>query len=471
METSTATSILITVPFLVPLAGLGFFLLLYAISSLVIFVIMFAALKPLRAPAIVPGSDISGNNGATGATLLTYTLETQIPGWGAFAGMYTIILSQLGNLLTSLAAFFSAGFIIILLSAIVAAAGFALMFFGNDLLAAWGQTYQCQVLPVLNPILTVINTLNYLIGSVYPLVTYVFSLLFLMTGLLYRIILTCVISNAELVLFGVIQAIGNILLAFWTAVQTFLTSNDLAHARLNMLPTMTAVASLGDSFVVVLDCMCAYLDFLWEATFALLGDQSLARAVDCATNFPIRLVQGFVLALNNSRSIDFGPPTIEAQCVVQASGDFFEVIVLYILNLAVDFVNFIPLAISASPDVATNAQLLGLSTSDMSSMRVNMASGQSTTVDTVRIIMAIRNNKADILMRAAATNASDLIGLGYLIGIAGTPYSRIFTGLVNAVLAGVNNTANLALMATEATGTYSDIKFFQVRILLFSFSF
>lgn len=474
---TTATAVLIKTPFLVPLTGFAAFTIVFALLVLALWLVAVAVLAPLQsaAPRAARGSgDPMGTGGSVAGTHTTFIVTAYVPGLGQVAGSFTLVTDQIKTLLSSLLEFIKVSFVVLIIAALIAGLGLVLRSYDNTIVGTVAEIYACNILPIVNIVLQVVNIVVFLAGIAWAGVTFVTSLMFLQGYLWLRVLLTCAAANASTVLEAGIIGIANALADLFAAINAYLTSGDLGHARIDLLPFMARIGDLSLIGVSIADCLCSYIDFFWVLTFGLFQEDALAVSVDGIVNMALRLLQLVANSIVEADAPDWSPFFAESIRTLLALGDVVGVLVVYVFNVVAGFLDLIPLAMVATPttaEAATNMAALGYGADDLAALLQRLqgipaataSSGgvptASLSIDTVRIIMAVR--RPDVMRVALAGNLSDVIGLRYLIGVFETPWPRVVTNLGAGLLALANNTLNLFRLTTHTTNSYADIAYFQ----------
>lgn len=202
MDSGTVALVKAT-PFLVPFLGLAGFVILFSILLLFLWIVAIVIMTPIRAPAADPGNgtDQTASGNGAGNTSTIVIVQAYIPGFGLLMGSYTIVLQQFAGIFTSLQAFASMEFLQFILAALLASASIALLNFGGQIATQAFTIYQCNFLPLINILLQLANLANFLLGIVWPSITFYFSWQF-GTGLFLwiRVLLECAVANFESIL-------------------------------------------------------------------------------------------------------------------------------------------------------------------------------------------------------------------------------------------------------------------------------
>lgn len=468
--TTVTTALLLKTPLLVPLAAFAVFIIPFSVLTIACYFIAYGVLQSLRAPP-PPAKTANGKPGGAGDELAHTVIVVNIPGLGnTLSGAFNLVYGQVQSLLSSLSAFATVSFLILIVAALIAGFGIIFSRYSKEIVRTLGETYTCTFLPVWNVFLQLFNMGVFLVGIVWAGITFYASIAFLEVWVWVRILLTCVVANDKPVIESAIVALANMLSALFTALRDYMTSGDLGHARINLLPFMARFADLVTVVTAVADCTCSYLDFFWQLTFGVFQEQALATAVDAIVNMAVRLLQLIANSIVEADAPDFGPFFAESIVAVLATSDVGGILVVYVLNVVAGFLDLIPIAAATSPDATANMAALGYSQADTTAMLLRLSGiatvsstqprpTASMAVDTARIVMALR--QPDVLRVAVNGNLSDVIGLRYIIGVMESPWPRVVGNLVAGALAFTNNTLNLFRLSTHATNSYADIAYVQ----------
>ena len=190
---------------------------------------------------------------------------------------------------------------------------------------------------------------------------------------------------------------------------------------------------------------------------------ALHSAIDCTANVAVRFVQGIAYSVQTGQSLNLNATFTELECATNAAGDTIRAAVVLALNIFIDFIDLIPIAMMTDESIADEFVQIGIPRAHLQAMRMKVIQGQSTDLEMVDLMIASMD--PNNILTAQSTNLSTILGLSNLLLIAEAPWSRVFTEFLNGALSAVNMTWDLTLLSTEYTGSLADIKFFQFGFL------
>ena len=118
-------------------------------------------------------------------------------------------------------------------------------------------------MPYLNIALGIVNLANYLLGVAWPVVTFVASVQWASTGVLYRALLLCSVAEFTTVIAKLISDIANALDAFFSAVSNFVNDQGgLLTNELELQPFFTDLGIIMGDFDVIFNCACSYVRYI-----------------------------------------------------------------------------------------------------------------------------------------------------------------------------------------------------------------
>src|SRR5688500_18999246 len=361
----TTSALLYQIRLLFPIVGVCAFLAAFSLVVLVLFPVLVLSMGKLREAAkssSLRGNDPTGGGGSAGGNTLFHVVQASLPGLGRLAGSFKVVVSSVGDLITSLGTFISNELVQFLIAVLFAAAAAGIIIWGTIGLLEWFILVQCHILPVWNFVMRIVNLGAFLLGIWWPVITFSFSIAWAAAGVLYRVLISCTLAEADTILTDVINTLAAAIGEFFTALYNFLSADEttLREGRIDFIPFFAEIGTLTSVGSIVLDCACEYLSFLWTDLLELPQSVSLHVALDCALNTPVRLVQMGVRAITNGESLDFHDLTTELQCVALSSGDFGEDALLVVLNMLSGLVDLLPVSLSISPEAPTTFSILRL---------------------------------------------------------------------------------------------------------------
>jgi len=264
MDSGTVALVKAT-PFLIPFLGLAGFVILFSILLLFLWIVAVVVMTPIRAPAADPGNgtDQTASGNGAGNTSTIVIVQAYIPGFGLLMGSYTIVLQQFAGIFTSLQAFATAEFLQFIFAALMASASIALLQFGGQFATELYTIYQCNVLPLINPVLLLANLANFLLGIVWPSVTFYFSWMFGTSLFLFiRVMAVCTAANFESILTKLVFDIGVFLELLFSAIFNFIGDQSaLVSDEVDLVPAFSQLGVVISDVSIVLNCSCQYLSF------------------------------------------------------------------------------------------------------------------------------------------------------------------------------------------------------------------
>lgn len=301
--------------------------------------------------------------------------------------------------------------------------------------------------------LEIVNVLRFIVGAVLPVLNLVQAFMWSLTGVFYRVTIHCTIENLGNVFEIVGDALATAFFAFFDALADFFSAPDLKFARIELEPFFHAVGQLFSIGGLLLDCACSFLDFVWTDILALPQSANFSNALDAAVNVGVRLIQSIFIAIANVEAPQIDVVTIELQSFVIYAADWLGEVVYAIVDILVNIILLIPGVMSMNQSVMSS----GL-------VRTSALTGQPSIAD---LAYYARTVNPSAMYGVQAANLSDIFGLQWLVNLLKAPWPRTVSYTLCGTLALINGTWSLTLLITRAQLNFSDIKWFQVRSLIF----
>lgn len=506
---------LLEVPLMAPLLGMGISLFFAALLTLGSYLLLFGLWEDFRNTASSSSSD-----SVTPIVLATGPALAQITSAGE---LLTLTVQQAQEALTKLL-----GIDYLRLAVAVVLAAIALLWIGaHDTVLEEAFTFaQCYAQPVWQVIGQIINTLRVL-GAIAWIFVNGFVTVNWALGWSFarKIIFECLLVDPVATFEPVLLILSDALQDLAAAFDTFF-DGDPAADRIYLVPFFATIGLLGTNVADVLNCTCNWLGFLFYELATIPQSANLHAALDCAVNTAVRALQVVLVALVNFQIPVFEPMFVELSCVVLEAGDFAEDVVFVVISFVNDTLSLVSvgaqqtpiasdlvgarIAAAAAYQASLNTTAASVRTIDplaatilalrlpinepkewvaRSSVVLNAMDAGATYSEAAEAValweeqqrthnttllyamnLSIAEEAAGSVLSAAHVEASlelpEVLGFQTLIRIGEAPWSRSITEIAVAGISFVNGTLALLRLASEATLSMQDRRFFQTGYIL-----
>jgi hypothetical protein len=336
----------------------------------------------------------------------------------------------------------------------------------DDIIASALRTRQCWLLPAVHDFLMpLLNLLNLLYSTLWPLVNVWAEILWFYSSGAYRILRSC--SSLDDIM-SVITTLSSAVVTFVQDLLTFMDDGGFFSNRLSLVPTMIYIGAAVAYLVEPLNCFCAWLNSVWVFLTSIPQQTSFHEAVEAVVNLAIRGIQWLLQLFTSLEFPMFSLIAEELIVAVLSAGDLIEDINSLFWEMLLDLYLEFAIAIEAHTDSLSELKL-ATDSSSSSKLATTFHAALRTWASPLRPQEAIVVQREKVSIATPLwqipeedLDLEDLWGATRLLALLATPWSRIFTEPVAAAIVVANQSVNAILHPTEAFGSSTGIAFFQV---------